>query len=363
MRRFATGFLGSLSAVLILGCDHKAPGAPVLEVGEALLAKGGGGSGGGGSTEFATRYSLPPLPRGPHGEAYAVNQAGTLVVGYSWDKNGLMHPVQWTMQSGAWTITALPFDASATSATAKAVNDQGDKAGKFFPASAPRAVLWHSTGGFTVQGCNELGEGNAISSGGQIVVGSSRSTNSSSAIVWQPGLCGEVLPTLAGGVWASANAVNANGTIVGGSDGAPVRWRRVNNAWQAERLDSRAGTVFGSNSIGDLVGYVQVACPSGTCNRGMIWYAAGGSRDLPTLGGGSTTPRAINAAGEVVGLSSLSNGASAPFFWSPTIGIRQLPVGGGAWAFGVSGVRSDGTRLVVGAGGQPFGALAWAVKP
>jgi uncharacterized membrane protein len=361
--RFAPGFLISVSAVLILGCESKAPVAPALEAGEALLAKGGGGSGGGGGgTEFATRYSLPPLPNGPHGEAYAPNQAGTLIVGYSWDKNDLMHPVQWTMQNGAWTISALPFDASATSATAKAVNDQGDKAGKFFPASAPRAVLWHSTGGFTVLGCNELGEGNAISSGAQIVVGISRSTNSVSAMVWRPGMCGEVLPSL-GAAGASANAVNGNGTIVGGSAGVPVRWRLVNSAWQVEQLDSRAGIAIGSNSAGDLVGYVQVACASGTCNRGMIWYAAGGSRELPTLGGLSTSPRAINAVGEVVGLSSLSNGNGVPFFWSPTIGMRQLPVTDGAWAFGVSGVRADGTRLVVGAGGRPFSALAWVVKP
>ena len=361
MRSFAPGFLASMAAVLVLGCDQKSPVAPALEVGEALLAKGGGGSGGGGSTDFATRYSLPPLPRGRHGEAYSVNQAGTLVVGYSWDRNDLMHPVQWTMQNGAWTVTALPFDASATSATAKAVNDQGDKAGKFFPASAPRAVLWHSTGGFTVLGCSELGEGNAISLGAQIVVGIRRVTSSSVAVVWRPGMCGEVLPSPAG--YASANAVNGDGTIVGGSANVPVRWRRVNSTWQIEQLDSRPGEVSGSNSAGDLVGYVQVACSSGTCNRGIIWYAAGGSRELPTLGGGSTSPRAINAVGEVVGLSSLSNGSGYPFFWSPTLGIRQLPVSGGAWAFGLSGVRSDGTRLVVGAGGQPFGAQAWVVKP
>jgi hypothetical protein len=147
--------------------------------------------------------------------------------------------------------------------------------------------------------------------------------------------------------------------------GTPVRWRRVNGAWLVEQLDSRLGTARGSNSVGDLVGEVRVPCSSSPqCYRGMIWFAAGGSLELPGLGGPSTTPRAINNVGEVVGLSSLSNGSNVPFFWSPTLGMRQLPVSkNGASAFGLSGVRSDGTRLVVGAGGRPFSALVWVVRP
>ena len=42
--------------------------------------------------------------------------------------------------------------------------------------------------------------------------------------------------------------------------------------------------------------------------------------------------------------------------------MRQLPVTDGAWAFAISGVRADGTRLVVGAGGKPFSALVWVVR-
>jgi hypothetical protein len=43
--------------------------------------------------------------------------------------------------------------------------------------------------------------------------------------------------------------------------------------------------------------------------------------------------------------------------------MRPLPVTDGAWAFAISGVRADGTRLVVGgAGGKPFSALVWVVR-
>jgi probable HAF family extracellular repeat protein len=73
-------------------------------------------------------------------------------------------------------------------------------------------------------------------------------------------------------------------------------------------------------------------------------------------------PRGINATGEVVGLSTLANGDGVPFFWSEALGLRRLPVSYSAWAFAVSGVRANGTRLVVGAGGKPFAALVWVVR-
>ena len=83
---------------------------------------------------------------------------------------------------------------------------------------------------------------------------------------------------------------------------------------------------------------------------------------LPTLGGGSTAARAINSAREVVGLSTLWNGNGVPFIWSETLGIRQLPLSYGGWAFTISDVRADGTRLVAGAGGRPFSAQVWVVR-
>lgn len=274
-----------------------------------------------------------------------------------------MYPATWRLQSGKWTLTTLPYAATATSAVARGVNDQGDVAGNDFPGSSPHIVLWPSTGGFSVLGCSDFGNGYAISAGAQIVAGVDRSVLPYKAAVWRPGACREELPPLVAGEHTTATAINGDGTIVGGTSGRPVRWRRVSGVWQVEQLDSRPGWVHGANAAGDLVGAVEVPCTSlPQCHRGIIWYADGGSRELGTLGGESTTPRAINAAREVVGLSSLSNGDGYPFFWSETTGMRQLPVTDGAWAFAISGVRADGTRLVVGAGGRPFSALAWVVS-
>ena len=347
-----------LIAVLVLACDTKTFVEPSLEPGPPLMAKGGPI----GGTEFATLSKLPALSKGVHGEAYAVNHVGSIIAGYSWDRAGRMHPATWRLQSGKWTLTTLPYAVTASSAIARGVNDHGDVAGNDFPGNTPHVVLWPSTGGFTVLGCADFGEGYAISAGAQVVAGTDRTVSPHRAAVWQPGGCREDLPPLVAGEHTSASAINGDGTIVGGGAGVPVRWRRVNGVWQIEQLDTRPGSVMGANSAGDLVGSVQGSCSSPpSCSIGMIWYAAGGTRVLGNLGGQSTTPRGINAAGEVVGLSTLPNGDGVPFFWTQSLGMRQLPVGSG-WAFAVSGVRSDGTRLVVGAGGQPFSALVWVVR-
>ena len=359
MRRPLPVFFAPLAAILVFGCESKTPVEPTNVAHVPSLAKGGPG----GGTEFATRTALAPLQGGAHGEAYAVNRAGSLIGGYSWDQQDLMHPVTWSLVNGTWTITAYSWDASATSAVIRAVNDQGDKAGQFFPASAPRPVLWNAAGAFTVLGCSELGAAYGLSAGAQVAAGGYNVGPSAIPKVWRLGQCGETLPPLSAGASGFAYAVNGDGNIVGGtSAGLPVRWRRVNGAWQIESLDGRPGIVHGANSAGDLVGYVQVPCGSSNCNQGYVWYVTGGSRLLPTLGGPSTTPRAINASREVVGLSTLGSGNGVPFIWSETLGMRQLPLSNGGWAFAVSDVRADGTRLVAGAGGRPFSAQVWVVR-
>jgi uncharacterized membrane protein len=360
-RALLARFTLSASVALVVGCESSQPLEPTA--GPDLARKPEAAPG------FATLSTLPSLSRGGTGaEAYAVQQSGGVIAGYAWHTDGRMIPVKWSLQNGAWTITSLPYPATATSARAKGVNDQGDVAGNDWPGSTPHAVLWPSTGGFAVLGCNnELGEVFGLSAGGRTLAGVVQGSPTMAA-VWEPGQCRIALPPLVQGGSARADAVNGNGSIVGGSASAgayqvPVRWARVGGAWTITALDSRQGGVRGANSAGDLVGYVKVPCalPEG-CNLGMIWYAAGGTRVLPTLGGSHTTPVGINSAGEVVGLSSLANEEGTAFFWSQSMGMRQLPITGGAWAFAVSGVRADGTRLVVGAGGTRSGAVVWVVR-
>jgi uncharacterized membrane protein len=195
--------------------------------------------------------------------------------------------------NGSWQITAHPWDATASAVIWGTTTETGRHV-RTWP-SAPRAVIWNAAGSFTVLGCTELGEAYGLSSGAQVVVGTYRSAASAIAVVWRPGQCRETLPPLiAGGggdAYVAAYAVNGDGTIVGGSSGVPVRWRRVNSSWQVEQLDNRQGLVFGANSAGDLVGAVGSACspsPAG-CSLDI---SIGGTRMAARV---SPTP-AVNTA-------------------------------------------------------------------
>jgi hypothetical protein len=107
MQRQARAVLVSLSATLILGCESKTPVELTNEVNVPSLAKGGPN----GGTAFATRAVLPPLKGGAHGEAYAIDRAGTLIGGYSYAADRLVHPATWSLVNGNWQVTALPWTA------------------------------------------------------------------------------------------------------------------------------------------------------------------------------------------------------------------------------------------------------------
>jgi uncharacterized membrane protein len=350
---------GSASAALLLGCDSNQPLDPArAPTGVSRATKGQGAT--------ATLTILPSL--GGPSEALAVDAAGAVIAGYGWDRSDVIHAVKWTLQNGAWAISALPQAATATGAIARGVDDQGDAAGNDFPGATSHAVLWPAAGGFAVLGCGEPEAATVygISAGGQVEVGSA----ASAAAVWRPAGCREDLPSLGAGGFSRADAANGDGTIVGGAaaptnpgDGVPVRWQGGQGQWQIVQLDNRPGSVHGANAVGDLAGQVLVPCAAaGGCQRAVIWYAAGGSLVLGTLGGADSWARDINSAGEVVGGSTAPRIGNTAYFWSSSLGMFQLPFKG-RWAAAnaVSDVRPDGTRLVVGmdSQGQP---IAWIVR-
>jgi uncharacterized membrane protein len=352
------------AVAILVACQD--PGEPADSSEEIASAK---------AAAFAELIALPTLS-GRTSEALAVNPAGTVVVGSAWERGlgATLRAVRWTLQNdGSWSIAVLPHAATATGAIARAVDAQGGGAGSDFPAISSDAVYWPAAGGFNVLSC--VGETGAaevygITGDGQTLVGSRAfrqpgSAQPGNAAVWRPGSCVENLPFLAAGAFAGARAVNTAGTIIGGlaaltptGDPFPARWTRVAGQWQVVQLDQRTGVVLGGNGTGDLVGRVSVV--GGI--RAMIWYAAGGSLQLGTLGGADSWANDINAAGEVVGLSTSSLGNTA-YIWSQSTGMRQLPYKGRccAVANAVSDVRQDGTRVVAGSNGSAR-AVVWVVQ-
>jgi uncharacterized membrane protein len=327
----------------------------------------------GGTTAPTVTFSSLPGMGGPT-EALAINEAGTVIVGSSWDRRDVWHAMKWTLQNGTWTGISLPRPPTANSAVARGVSNNGDVGGNDFPGPTAHAVLWASGGGFTVLGCSGalLPETvYAIATSAQVVVGAVGLSARTPAL-WRPGgACRQTLPVLAAGRSGSAYAVNADGSVVGGiaesvvagSAFVPVRWRNLSGSWLIEQLDSRAGGAFGANAIGDLVGRVDAPCSlEGGCQRAVIWYAGGGSRDLGTLGGKDSWARDINATGEVVGASTSPTVGNTAYFWSASRGMLQLPFKG-RWAAAnaLSNVRPDGTRVVVGTNSLGE-AIVWVVR-
>jgi probable HAF family extracellular repeat protein len=312
-----------------------------------------------GQASFATLVKLPSL--GSNAEALGVNDAGTVIVGHSFDRAGYLYAVKWTVQNGSWVVNTLPYPGSAR---ARGIDDLGNVVG--YGATAPqRPIYWPAAGGYTVLGCEgEIGQTEAISANGSVVVGR---VAGGQATAWNaPNPCAEDLPPLEPEGTAAAVAVNGDGSIIGGhasraADNAPVRWILLEGLRQIEQIDSRPGFVRGANANGDLAGQVTVPCVQGTCLRAVVWYAPGGSYDLGTLGGKDSWARDINASGEVVGVSTSGSGTNTAFFWSLTTGMLQLPANRWGAANAMSDVRPDGSRLVVGTDSQAS-AVVWIVR-
>jgi len=124
----------------------------------------------------------------------------------------------------------------------------------------------------------------------------------------------------------------------------------------------RPGFVFGANAAGDLAGQGSTPCALASgCQRTVIWYAAGGSTQLATLGGEHSWSREINAQQEVVGMSTSARGLNTAYFWSASTGMLALSGNQQVVANGLSDVRPDGTRLVVGMDAQANAAV-WIVR-
>jgi uncharacterized membrane protein len=318
-----------------------------------------------GSTSQTAPATITKLPSlGSNAEALGLNGPGTVIVGQSFDRSGMLYAVKWTRQNGAWVISTLPYPGSAV---ARGIDTQGNIVG--YGASSPRhAVLWPATGGYIVLGCGDANDAvaYAISGDGRTIVGQ----RAGRAVAWHaPTSCTEDLLPLEPGGASSAAAVNGDGSVIGGNashvgqaDANPVRWVGASGQRQIEMLDSRPGNVLAANGSGDLAGLVTIPCAVASgCKRALIWYGSGGSRELGTLGGADSWARGINSSREVAGSSTSPRVGNTGYFWSEESGMLELPATRWAAANTLSDVRSDGTRLVAGMDSQA-NAVVWVVR-
>jgi probable HAF family extracellular repeat protein len=211
-----------------------------------------------------------------------------------------------------------------TRATALAVNEAGQVAGRF-EGDFTRAFRWDAR---TQQVPSVLdtspdvsSEAASINASG--VVGGTRSSRRNlpgGAIRWTPGAVPEGLANLDPAPFSSAEGlfINTAGAVAGvasapGGGLHAVHWRAGGSAVRdVGTLGGTASTPTRLNDAGQMAG--DAATADGRLHA-FLWSETAGIRDLGTLGGPASVARGLNASGQVVGAADTADGASVAFLW------------------------------------------------
>lgn len=278
--------------------------------------------------------------------AFAINNLGQ-VVGFSQEDNGVtlndVYAFRW--QNGemislgtlaSWTFDGLPEGYS----VATAINNVGQAVGySVLPDSSSSqlfelACLWQNG---VISSLGTLGGNsswaNSINNSGQVVGCANLSNGQSHAFLWQSGTMTD-LGTLPGGNFSWAYGINDAELVVGQADSGTTSHAFI---WQSGVMtdlgslnptsNSSSSCAYAVNNAGQVVGISSV---SGGANHAFLWEN-GVMTDLGTLGPGSSTAYAINNAGQVVGYSSngYPNSVLHSFIWQngvmTDLGIPAFP--------------------------------------
>jgi len=231
------------------------------------------------------------------------------------------------------------------------------------PASASVNITPTDLG--TLGGGSSFGYG--IDDLGYVVGKSGTRIQESHAFLWRSETEGMIDLGTLGGRSSAAVSINDRGEVAGWSETASGETRAF--VWTEARGMVDLGTLGGDrswpvaiNAQGKVVGWSRLA--DGTAHAFLVepldlfgdgvpdvWYRdLDGDgindlmRDLGTLGGATSTPEAIDDAGDVVGHATTAAGERHPFLWTPTAGMVDLGTLGGTWgeAYGVAGRRVVG---------------------
>lgn len=194
------------------------------------------------------------------------------------------------LSAQSYTVTRLSTDLGGNSGTyATGINDSGMAVG-FNGVARPAAVLWSSNG------------------------------------------ASQLLGTL-GGKESGALAINNLGQVVGWASlageqaASPFLWTAAEGMRDLGRLGTgRFGEAHAINNNTQVVGY---SCVDALCqgSHAFLWTQTGGLQDLGTLGGDRSVANGVNAAGQVVGSSTLADGSLHAFIWTSASGMQELVPG------------------------------------
>jgi probable HAF family extracellular repeat protein len=262
---------------------------------------------------------------GPYAFASGINNAGEVVGSaatklYTWAydyvdgyryKDYQMAPFLWTPTVTNGTKGSMTnLDTTGDwEGHADAINTFGQVIG-----SDPGRFLWTPATANGTSGVETSFSGaRGINGPGQVVGDYSTSSGADHAYVWTPathnGTTGTMvdLGSILGATTSAADVINDSGQVAGTSSsgtflysGGKVTYLDGLGASGAPSAINDAGQVVGSSYTGTTVAFL---------------YSSGHSYDLGSLGGGNTEPYAINAMGQIVGVTGT---VETPFLWTPT---------------------------------------------
>lgn len=290
------------------------------------------------TTQAASITNVGLFPGGSSAEVDGLDGDGSVAVGYGRTAANALRAFRWTATTGTiQDLGVLPGDLRSSAA---AVSGDGSVVvGMSWNnlTSTARAFRWTATSG-TMEDLGGLpgatwSDARAMTPDASTVVGESSGT-STMAARWTSGGV-EAIGFFAGGSYSYAYGVSHDGSVVVGygdtatSGARAYRWTAASNTMQdlgtlpggSETTGAIAWAVNGDGSV--VVG----ANGSGSSSRAFRWTLSSGTmQDLGFLPDGTwARAYAVSADGAtVVGEAEDANGDARAFFWTPTLGMRDL---------------------------------------
>lgn len=244
--------------------------------------------------------------------AFGINARGEVGGTYYGQNQGQpLFPQAFVFDGGVLTPLGVP--SGATASQARAINNRGQIVGDFSDSSALlHPFLWES-GAFTAlpQGPSGRSGALAISDSG-IIVGYIPGDGGSQPAMWEHGKLTKIgvppgLPSFVGG---HAFGVNNRGDVLLRA-GSFYVWRK---GVFTKLPDFPFGWAYAINDRGDVACTQNVQVNGAWETRACVWQD-GKITALPTLGGSTSIPRAINNSGDLAGVSTDAEGVPHAVVW------------------------------------------------